>query len=201
MEPLEIAFIVGCSPDHAFAVWAERTSLWWPHGHSVSGAAGLTVTFEPHPGGRIYERTPAGEEHDWGELLVWEPPRRLVYLWHLRFDRTDATEVEVTFAPDPDDATATAVTIVHRGWEHARPPPYGPRGAPCPPPRRPPLPCRACRNPSPAINSRCPPRRPQGRSPTTPPRWSTSARTTSARPGTSRARVTSCSIRSPRTPP
>jgi uncharacterized protein YndB with AHSA1/START domain len=50
-------------------------------------------------------------------VLVWEPPRRLVCLWHLRFDRSDATEVEITFAPDPDDATATAVTIVHRGWE------------------------------------------------------------------------------------
>jgi uncharacterized protein YndB with AHSA1/START domain len=92
MEPLEIAFIVGCSPDHAFAVWATRTSLWWPHGHSVSGSPGLTVTFEPRPGGRIYERTPEGEEHDWGEVLAWEPPHRLAYLWHLRFDRTDATD-------------------------------------------------------------------------------------------------------------
>jgi uncharacterized protein YndB with AHSA1/START domain len=74
----------------------------------------LTVTFEPRVGGRIFERTPAGEEHDWGEILVWEPPRRLVYLWHLRFDRSDATEVEITFEPAGD---ATAVTIVHRGWE------------------------------------------------------------------------------------
>jgi uncharacterized protein YndB with AHSA1/START domain len=117
MEPLEFAFSVACPPEHAFAVWAERTSLWWPHGHSVSVEPGLTVTFEPRPGGRIYERTPQGEEHDWGEVLAWEPPRRLVYLWHLRFDRADATEVEVTFAPDSDAAGRTAVTIVHRGWE------------------------------------------------------------------------------------
>jgi uncharacterized protein YndB with AHSA1/START domain len=47
-------------------------------------------------------------------VLAWEPPRRLRYLWHLRFDRADATEVEITFAPDAD---GTAVTIVHRGWE------------------------------------------------------------------------------------
>ena len=45
---------------------------------------------------------------------MWEPPRRLVYLWHLRFDRADATEVEVSFEPAGD---GTAVTIVHRGWE------------------------------------------------------------------------------------
>jgi uncharacterized protein YndB with AHSA1/START domain len=113
-QPLEIAFTVACSPEHAFDVWATRTSLWWPHGHSVSGDPDLTVTIEPQAGGRIFERTPAGTEHEWGEVLVWEPPRRLRYLWHLRFDRADATEVEISFAPAPE---GTAVTIVHRGWE------------------------------------------------------------------------------------
>ena len=114
LEPLRIGFTVECPPERAFELWAQRTSLWWPHGHSVSAEPGLTVTFEPRPGGRIYERTPGGEEHDWGEVLAWEPPRRLAYLWHLRFDRADATEVEVTFEAD---AGGTAVLIVHRGWE------------------------------------------------------------------------------------
>jgi uncharacterized protein YndB with AHSA1/START domain len=116
MEPLELRFTVSCPPDHAFDVWAERTSLWWPHGHSVSGEPDLTVTFEPRAGGRIYERTPDGAEHDWGEVVAWEPPRRLAYLWHLRFDRADATEVEITFEREPA-GDGTAVTIVHRGWE------------------------------------------------------------------------------------
>jgi uncharacterized protein YndB with AHSA1/START domain len=114
MEPLELEFTVSCPPARAFEVWAERTSLWWPHGHSVSGETGLTVTFEPRRGGRIYERTQHGDEHDWGEVLVWEPPHRLAYLWHLRFDRADATEVEVTFAAA---GSGTAVSIVLRGWE------------------------------------------------------------------------------------
>jgi uncharacterized protein YndB with AHSA1/START domain len=114
MDPLELSFGVDCPPERAFELWAEGTSMWWPHGHSVSGEPGLTVAFEPRPGGRIYERTPVGEEHDWGEVLDWEPPRRLRYLWHLRFDRSDATEVEVTFSPVGD---GTEVAIVHRGWE------------------------------------------------------------------------------------
>ena len=117
MEPLELEFDVDCDADRAFSLWAEQTTRWWPHAHSVSAERGLTVTFEPRPGGRIFERTPGGAEHDWGEVLAWEPPHRLVYLWHLRFDRADATEVEVTFAPHPDDAARTAVTILHRGWE------------------------------------------------------------------------------------
>ena len=66
------------------------------------------------PGRRIFERTPDRAEHDWGEVLAWEPPHRLRYLWHLRFDRADATEVEVTFTAAPE---GTAVAIVHTGWE------------------------------------------------------------------------------------
>ena len=114
MEPLRVEFTVACDASRAFSLWAEQATRWWPYGHSVSAERGLTVTFEPRPGGRIYERTPNGTEHDWGEVLVWEPPHRLVYLWHLRFDRSDATEVEVTFTPVAD---GTAVRIEHRGWE------------------------------------------------------------------------------------
>jgi hypothetical protein len=82
IEPLE----------HAFDVWRAKASLWWPHGHSVSGDPRLTVTVEPRAGGRIYECTPAGVEHDWGEVLLWEPPHPLAWLCHLRFHRSDATE-------------------------------------------------------------------------------------------------------------
>ena len=109
-----IEFEVACSPGHAFDTWANRTSLWWPRSHSMTSAPGLMVTFEPRPGGRIFERTPTGVEHDWGEVLAWEPPRRLAYLWHLGTDRGRATEVDISFAGDAD---ATTVTIVHRGWE------------------------------------------------------------------------------------
>jgi uncharacterized protein YndB with AHSA1/START domain len=114
MDPLELAFTVACPPEHAFSVWTERTSLWWPKTHSVSADPALTVTIEPHPGGRIFERTAAGEEHDWGQVLEFAPPHRLVYQWHLRQDRADATRVEISFAPSGD---GTVVTIVHSDWQ------------------------------------------------------------------------------------
>lgn len=115
IEPLRMSFDVDCPVEHAFAVWTARTSVWWPISHTVTGVPGLEVIFEGRPGGRIFERTPAGQEIDWGEVTVWEPPRRLVYLWHIRTDRADATEVEITFR-DAGDAT-TRVEIEHRGWE------------------------------------------------------------------------------------
>ena len=115
IEPLRLSFEVGCSAEHAFATWTAKTSLWWPVSHSVSGEKGLEVRIEPHVGGRIFERTPGGREVDWGEVTAWEPPRRLAYLWHLRTERSRATDVEITFTPLADGMTR--VDIVHTGWE------------------------------------------------------------------------------------
>ncbi len=121
IEPIRLTFDVGCPLDHAFRTWTGRTTIWWPASHTVSATDGLEVIFEPRVGGRIFERTPDGAEHDWGEVTAWEPPRRLVYLWHLRADRADATEVEISFAAGRE---ATTVRIVHVGWER-----LGARGA------------------------------------------------------------------------
>jgi uncharacterized protein YndB with AHSA1/START domain len=71
--------------------------------------------FEPRVGGRIYERTASGREETWGQILAWDPPLRLAYLWHLRTDRSDATEVEISFTGQADGLTR--VDIEHRGWE------------------------------------------------------------------------------------
>ena len=43
------------------------------------------------------------------------PPTRIAYLWHLRQDRADTTEVEITFIAD--EGGGTTVSIEHRGWE------------------------------------------------------------------------------------
>lgn len=115
IEPLRLSFVVDCPVDHAFTVWTAKTSRWWPVSHTVTEAQGLDVIFEGRVGGRIFERTPAGDQVDWGEIIAWEPPRRLGYLWHINADRSDATEVEITFA-DQGDAT-TRIDIEHRGWE------------------------------------------------------------------------------------
>jgi uncharacterized protein YndB with AHSA1/START domain len=115
IEPLRIAFRVGCTPERTFDLWTARTSTWWPTSHTVSAKTGLEIIIEPGVGGRIYERTPDGDEHDWGQVTRWEPPNRIAYLWHLRQDRADATEVEITFAADDHDGTK--VSIEHRGWE------------------------------------------------------------------------------------
>jgi uncharacterized protein YndB with AHSA1/START domain len=109
-----MSFQIECSVEHAFRVWTAQISRWWPADHTVSGEHDLQVVLENRVGGRIFERTRGGVEHDWGEVTVWEPPRRLVYSWHLRRDRADATEVEIIFS---EDERGARVDIEHRGWE------------------------------------------------------------------------------------
>jgi uncharacterized protein YndB with AHSA1/START domain len=112
-EPLVVEFAVAAPPAHAFEVWTNRVATWWPDSHTLSGDP-ASITFEPGPGGRIVEVAADGARHEWGEVLEWDPPRRLRFLWHLFFDREEATEVEVRFL---DDRGGTLVRLEQTGWD------------------------------------------------------------------------------------
>ena len=94
------------------------------------------MVLEQRAGGRIFERTPAGEEHDWGEVTAFEPPRSLTYLWHIRRDRADATEVEISFHELDRDRTRASRSSTAAGSASATGPTPGataiwPPGAAC----------------------------------------------------------------------
>jgi Activator of Hsp90 ATPase homolog 1-like protein len=112
--PLRMSFDVACSAEHAFRVWTAGLGTWWPPDHTVSGGA-ERIVLQGGVGGRIYERTAEGVEHEWGEVTAWQPPTLLAYLWYLGRDRADATEVEIRFLAR--GAQATRIEITHRGWE------------------------------------------------------------------------------------
>jgi uncharacterized protein YndB with AHSA1/START domain len=114
-SPLRLSFDVACPTDRAFDLWTSRIDSWWPCDHSVTGRHDIVVVLEPGVGGRIFERTPEGVEHDWGLVTVWEPPHRLSYRWHLSRDPADATDVDIHFLSG--DAGRTRIDIEHRGWD------------------------------------------------------------------------------------
>ena len=107
--------MVACPREHAFATWTARTSAWWPPEHTISHELGAVIVFEPRTGGRIFERTAAGVELEWGEITEWDPPRRLRYLWHIAAERDRATDVEIVFHELP--GPSTRVEIEHAGWD------------------------------------------------------------------------------------
>jgi hypothetical protein len=69
-------------------------------------------------GGRIYERTPEGIEHTWGEVTTWDPPRHFAYHWYLGSGPDQPTRVDVHFSAHGNGHTR--VEVSHRGPEFIR---------------------------------------------------------------------------------
>ena len=121
IEPIRREITVRCDPATAFRVFTEEASSWWPlETHSIAvdereGVQAERVVFEPRVGGRIYEEISDGSTGDWGVIREWAPPERLRIAWKPN-DRPaeQATDLLITFSPDPD---GTRVTLVHDGWE------------------------------------------------------------------------------------
>jgi uncharacterized protein YndB with AHSA1/START domain len=80
---------------------------------------------EPFAGGRWYERAADGTETDWGTVLAWQPPGRLLLTWQVsprwtyEEDPDRGSQIEVTFTPEGPDTTR--VDFTHRHLER-----YGP---------------------------------------------------------------------------
>lgn len=116
MPPVRKSVTVNAPQARAFDVFASRIGAWWEKSHSIGKTPQADVTVEPRAGGRFYETCADGAQLDWGRVLVWEPPARLVLAWQLtaewKFDPGFTTEVEVNFvALGPD---STRVDLEHR---------------------------------------------------------------------------------------
>ena len=65
-----------------------------------------------------YELGQDGSQCQWGKVLAWEPPGRLLLAWQIngqwQFDPSLVTEVEIRFAPD---GTGTTIELEHRHLE------------------------------------------------------------------------------------
>ena len=112
LEPIRKQITVECDVASAFETFTEDIATWWPvASHSITGD-GVPV-FEQRSGGRVYERTTDGDEHDWATILVFEPPHRVVLEWRVN-TAAPPTEVEVRFSAEGE---GTRVELEHRGWE------------------------------------------------------------------------------------
>jgi uncharacterized protein YndB with AHSA1/START domain len=121
VEPVRKTIRVQATPARAFEVFTAGMGRWWMPTHSISPTKTpiAEVVIEPRVGGRWYERGTDGSECDWGRVLLWEPPTRLVLAWQIdaqwKFDPTLLTEVEVRF--DAQASGATEVKLEHRQLE------------------------------------------------------------------------------------
>ncbi len=104
-------------PAVAWRVFTEGMGTWWPLAtHKIGTAKAVDAVIEPRVGGRWYERGDDGSTCDWGRVLSWEPPTRLVLTWEItadwKHDPDLKTEVEVRFVAE--GKSGTRVELEHR---------------------------------------------------------------------------------------
>jgi uncharacterized protein YndB with AHSA1/START domain len=116
--PVRKTITVKASPERAFRVFTEEFDSWWPRSHHIGKAPMKKAIMQGRVGGRCYTEQTDGTECDWGTVLVWDPPRKLVLAWQIdgrwqyEADLEKSSEVEVSFTPEADGATR--VDLEHR---------------------------------------------------------------------------------------
>ena len=115
--------VVDVSPIRAFQLFLDQ-ARWWPVAtHHIADPAGETVVLEPFVGGRWFERSADGTETDWGQVLAFEPPRRIVLSWQVspewlyEPDAERTSEVEFRFVAE--GSRRTRIEFEHRHLERS----------------------------------------------------------------------------------
>jgi uncharacterized protein YndB with AHSA1/START domain len=108
------------APEQAFRLFTNGLGSWWPREFSWSQDVLDEIGMETLEGGFLYETGPYGLRLDWGRVLAWEPPGRLVFSWQISPERVPepnparASEVEVRFEPS---GAGCRLVLLHRGFE------------------------------------------------------------------------------------
>ncbi len=98
--------------EKAFQIFTQRMGAWWPASHHVGKTPFRDVIVEPKAGGRWYEINVEDVEIDWGSVVAYEPPKRVVLGWHLQPD--------FHFDADPAKASEVVLEFVKEGPEKTR---------------------------------------------------------------------------------
>lgn len=111
------SIVVNAQQSHAFEVFTQHMHRWWPlQSHHIGASDPQAAVVEPRVGGRWYERAADGSECDWGKVLVWEPPLRLVLAWSIgsdwKYDAKLQSEVDIRFVAEAQNRTR--IELEHR---------------------------------------------------------------------------------------
>lgn len=118
IAPIRRTISVAVPPERAFDLFTGRMHDWWPTDHSISSEPRAAIVMEPEVDGWWGEIGDGGARTQWGKVLAWEPPGRLLLAWQINaqwtYDPDLITDLELNFAPEGHN---TVVTLEHRNLE------------------------------------------------------------------------------------
>jgi uncharacterized protein YndB with AHSA1/START domain len=120
-DAIRYTLTVPVPPSDAFSLFARRLAEWWPREYTWSQNVLEDIGIEGRPDGLCSERGPHGFRCDWGRVLAWEPPGRLVLAWQISPRREPepnperASTIELRF--DAEAEHRTRVTMEHRDFD------------------------------------------------------------------------------------
>jgi uncharacterized protein YndB with AHSA1/START domain len=116
--PIVRSIVVAAPVATCFTTFVDGFDRWWPPEHHIGDRTIVEFRIEPQVGGRCYDMDTEGGVCQWGTVLAYEPPTRLVLAWHVQGDWTidlapsRQSEVELLFrAVSPEQ---TEVRLEHR---------------------------------------------------------------------------------------
>ncbi len=125
------SIVVEAPLEQAFRVFTQDFGSFKPPWHNMLKVDIAETVFEPHAGGRVFDRGVDDSECQWARVLAYEPPDRVVFSWdispqwQLESDVDKTSEVEVRFIAET--AERTRVELEHRyldrhgeGWPEER---------------------------------------------------------------------------------
>jgi Activator of Hsp90 ATPase homolog 1-like protein len=120
LESIRKQIIVEVPCKQAFEVFTGQMGAWWNSAYHIGGEPFAEIVIEPHEGGAWYEVDESGTRCDWGRVLVWDPPRRVLLNWQISarwmHDPDQVTELDLRFTPLSD--STTLVELEHRKLEN-----------------------------------------------------------------------------------
>jgi len=121
IAPVKKTVVVEASQAHAFDVFINGVDRWWPKEFHIGNAPVKQEIIEPRQGGRWRTLHVDGSETVNATMLVWEPPKRIVFSWEISGQWKPepnvaiCSEVEVRFIAET--AARTRVDLEHRNFE------------------------------------------------------------------------------------
>ena len=116
--PIRHRLRVKAAQEKSFDTFTAGMGGWWMKSHTLQPSGQRDVVVEPRDGGRWYDVGEDGTEMEWGRVISWERPERLLLAWQLNaewtYDPSFETMIEIRFTPDGEH---TIVEFEHRDLE------------------------------------------------------------------------------------